>query len=119
MENYSNRELDAKFIAHEQIDAQRFQEANDKMDEHFEATMGVLADIKTQTTKTNGSVAAVKEWKAFASGAFYVLSGVIVLLVLPWLGFISWRVLDLDNQIQDSTKAAVLDALANYHIQPK
>ena len=42
--------------------------------------------ILTQTTKTNGTVSEIKEWKAKAQGGFIVINVIVVPVVL-WLLF--------------------------------
>lgn len=88
---YTNRELDEKFASvHKELENQ-----NDERAEQFEATMKVLADIKEQTTKTNGSVAKVKEAQSFATGFMYGIGAFIVAVILPVLGY--FAVLSIGN----------------------
>lgn len=67
---YSNRELDSKF---------------GNLLEHMkgfeDATKNTLQRIEQQTLKTNGSVANLKLWRAYTTGAVAVLT----VLVLPIL----------------------------------
>ena len=111
-DSYSVRELDSKFQSHFEMDDQRFGEITEKLDDHFEAHTKVLGEILGQTTKTNGSVAAIKEWRAFATGAFYMLSGTVSLIILPIVGFVLWRVINIDNQIRETTRTAIIESLS-------
>jgi hypothetical protein len=72
----------------------------------------VLKDILEQTTKTNGSVAKVKQEQSFARGALYMLSGTVTLLIFPIVGFVLWRVVNLDNQVRQVTKEVIVESIA-------
>ena len=42
-----------------------------------------VAEVKVQTTKTNGSVRALQLWKAKAHGALIVISLIITGIIIP------------------------------------
>lgn len=47
-----------------------------------------LSDIKTQTTKTNGTVADIKKWRERATGAATIVSSVVLPLIFGMLTYL-------------------------------
>lgn len=72
---------------------------NREITEMFNDVKQSLARIEEQTTRHNGRMTKVEEWKAFMSGGIAVL----VAIVLPIL---TWSVYTLVN-IQDTVNEAV------------
>lgn len=92
MEKYTDGLLDEKFLT-----------IAEKMDDHFDALTVILGDIKKQTTVTNGRVGSLEGWKNRLIGGWFVFS----IICLPALGFLCWKVIELDKQI--STIQTVID----------
>lgn len=79
-----------------------------ELDLKFEAVLDKLDDIHSQTSKTNGSVARafneisqLKMWRAYVVGA----TAVVVLVVLPVLGFLSLRVFEIGSAVSQAQAA--------------
>ena len=92
---YSNRELDAKFASL----SSKMDEKEDMDAERFEAQNKILADIKEQTTKTNGSVAKVTAKQSWLSGFSYAMGAFIVAIMVPALGYLVVIVINSRAQI--------------------
>lgn len=90
---FSNRELELRFASLETL----------ILTKHSEAMLEI-AKVLVQATKTNGTVAALKIGKARMEGAFYIISGLVVLIILPILG---WALI---NSITNSSTIAVLNS---------
>lgn len=85
MEKYTDGLLDEKFKVIEE-----------KMDDHFDALTGILGDIKTQTTLTNGRVNKHEGRWQFLMGGWAVFS----IIVLPTLGGLCWMVVELSKEVE-------------------
>jgi hypothetical protein len=73
----------------------KFKSIEDKLDEHFEATTGILNDVVRQTTKTNGSVRNLQLWRQFILGGFAVFS----MFVIPIMSFLAYQVFQNSQHI--------------------
>lgn len=60
--------------------------SNRELDEKFADIKDSLNRIEEQTKKTNGSVANLKMWKAYTTGAIAVIMFLLTVVLLP-LGF--------------------------------
>lgn len=67
---YTSREIDQKFTSLE-----------DKQDTHFDVLASQLEAILTQTTKTNGRVNSLENWKAYMLGGLAVLTFLVTTLI--------------------------------------
>lgn len=56
---------------------------NREIDEKFNDIKSQLNRIETQTVKTNGSVANLKMWRAYTTGALAVIIFLIASIVIP------------------------------------
>lgn len=56
---------------------------NREIDEKFTEIRATLSRIETQTTKTNGSVANLKMWKAYLTGATAVMMFLFTAILIP------------------------------------
>lgn len=97
--NYSKRELDQRFVAHEELDQQRFDAISEKMDAHFDAHTAVLKEIREQTIKTNGTVGRHHWLIGMAVGAIPLLS--------VWAGWLTMEVLEGQKSISPLEQAAI------------
>lgn len=71
-EPYSNRELDEKFA-----------NLSTLLREKHEDIMVKLGEVIVQTKKTNGSVASLKLWRAYTTGALAVILFLITSIAIP------------------------------------
>lgn len=69
---YSNRELDEKF-----------NNLSILIREKHDDTMIKVGEIIVQTSKTNGSVANLKMWRAYTTGAVAVIMFLVTAILLP------------------------------------
>ena len=76
--------------------------SNREIKEFFNEIKKDLNDIKTQTTKTNGRVSSLEQWKAYTTGAVAVLT----LVVLPVLGYLALQVISI-RQVQTVRAASI------------
>lgn len=83
-EDYSKREIDEKF---KNLDI-LFREKHDDV-------MVKLNEVIVQTTKTNGSVANLKLWRAYMTGAIAVIMFLITVVLLP----LGWAIIQNGNHI--------------------
>lgn len=74
---YSNRELNEKF-----------KNLDTLIREKHDDTMIKIGEIIVQTSKTNGSVANLKMWRAYITGALAVMGFFIASIAVPLLS--SW-----------------------------
>lgn len=88
MDKYSDSFLDEKFSV-----------VSEKMDDHFEATTKILGDIKTQTTATNGRVTKLEGDNKYFKGGAAVFMFFIAFIVLPILGILGWKIIELDKEL--------------------
>lgn len=88
MDKYSDDFLDDKFAT-----------ISEKMDDHFDATTGILGDIKAQTTATNGRVGKLEGDNKYFKGGAVVFLFFITFIILPILGILSWKVIELDKEL--------------------
>jgi len=61
----------------------------------------------------NGRMTKVERWQAYTSGAM----AVIVLIIVPLLGWALFKLSTIDAMIQHSTHQAVDEALSAYNIE--
>lgn len=71
-EPYSNRELDAKF-----------DNLSVLVKEKHDDLMVKIGEIIVQTKKTNGSVASLKIWRAYMTGAIAVILFLVTAIAIP------------------------------------
>lgn len=71
------------------------------LDIMFEDIKQQLDRIEKQTTKTNGSVTTLKQWKAYITGAV----SVIVIIGLPILGYLALEVINVNAELQSHVKS--------------
>lgn len=76
--------------------------SNRELDEKFQDIKASLDRIEEQTKKTNGSVASLKLWRAYVTGAVAVL----IIIVLPVLGYLS--IITVENTTKISGLGAAL-----------
>ncbi len=69
---YTNRELDEKFS-----------NLSTLIREKHDDTMIKLGEVIVQTSKTNGSVANLKLWRAYMTGAIGVILFMLTAIVIP------------------------------------
>lgn len=81
---YSNRELDEKF---KNLDV--------LIREKHDDTMIKMGEIIVQTSKTNGSVANLKLWRAYTAGAVAVIMFLLTAVILPLI----WAFIQNGNHI--------------------
>lgn len=66
--------------------------SNREIQEFFKDIKESLERIETQTSKTNGRVSKLENWRAYLTGSIVVLSTV----VLPIAGWIVYRIQELN-----------------------
>lgn len=71
-EPYSNRELDEKF-----------KNLDTLIREKHDDTMIKIGEIIVQTSKTNGSVANLKMWRAYLAGGMAVIIFLVTVIAIP------------------------------------
>lgn len=71
-EPYSNRELDAKF-----------ENLSTLLKDKHDDLMVKIGEVIVQTKKTNGSVASLKIWRAYMTGAIAVILFILTVIVIP------------------------------------
>ena len=69
---------------------------NRELDHHFKDVKETLGRIEAQTTRTNGRVGKLEDWRSYTAGAV----AVIVLIGLPVLAFIATQVIKLSQVIR-------------------
>lgn len=82
-EPYSNRELDQMFKALDEKQEERHEVMTQRMDVFESNTSTGLMRIEEQTKKTNGSVASLKLWRAYMTGALAVIGALLFSVILP------------------------------------
>lgn len=82
---------------------------NREITEMFGDVKQALGRIEEQTTKHNGRMSRLEEWKAYITGGLAVL----MVIILPIL---TWALVALVN-MPDQINEAVDNALAQYEIQ--
>lgn len=80
---YSNRELDQFFKGADERANAFHQSLMLRMDVFETNTSTSLTRIEEQTKKTNGSVASLKLWRAYITGALAVVSLIVVSFLIP------------------------------------
>lgn len=80
---YSNRELDQLFKTADQRADAFHNTLMERMDVFESNTSTALKSIEDQTKKTNGSVASLKLWRAYITGALAIISLLVVGVLLP------------------------------------
>ena len=60
-----------------------------ELDILFNEIKDQLNRIEAQTTKTNGSVSGLKQWKAYITGGFAIFA----IIVLPSIGYLAYTLL--------------------------
>lgn len=81
---------------------------NREINEMFKDVRESLTRIEEQTTRHNGRMTRMEEWKAFMSGGMAVLT----LIVMPILGWALYVLVNIDDKVDSSIK----DALSVYDI---
>lgn len=66
--------------------------SNREIQEFFKDIKESLERIETQTSKTNGRVSKLENWRAYLTGSIVVLSTV----VLPIAGWVIYKIQELD-----------------------
>ncbi len=90
---------------------EKFTNIHEKMDEQFEASMKVLADIKEQTTKTNGRVTALEKGREWLLGFIYAFGLFMTVIVIPLLGLSLYEIFVVIPDREAQQPAATADAL--------
>lgn len=85
---YTNRELDEKF-----------RNLADKLDTHHRDLSEDLAKVLEQTTKTNGSVAAIKGNQKWLSGLTYGLGACLIAIIIPVIGYLALTTIGNSTQL--------------------
>ena len=67
--------------------------SNREIDSHFKEIKDTLARIESQTTKTNGRVDNLENWRSYTAGAIAVIILIGVLIV----GFLITKVLEFSQ----------------------
>lgn len=80
---YSKREIDQLLKASDEKALSYHNAQMQRMDVFESNTSTTLEEIKIQTTKTNGSVAALKQWRAYITGAVVMLAFFIGVIAVP------------------------------------
>jgi hypothetical protein len=83
--HYSNRELDQFFKANDAHAEALHQTLMQRMDVFESNTSTALMEIKQQTTKTNGSVASLKLWRAYLTGGMAVLTVLVIPILIAFI----------------------------------
>jgi hypothetical protein len=68
---------------------EKFGNVLEKMDDHFDATTGILKSLTDQVMKTNGSVRNLQLWRSYILGGM----SVFMLFVIPIVGFLAYQVI--------------------------
>jgi len=108
---YSNRELDQKFVSHEERMNARF----DSTDVHLKQLGAVIEDLKIhlleptleQAKKTNGRVNALENWKFWAMGAI----GIITVFFVPLFGYVLYQVSVLPQTVHSAVAEEFTNAI--------
>lgn len=74
--------------------------SNREIDSHFEELKETLKRIEAQTTKTNGRVSSLEEWRSYVVGAVAVLT----LIGLPLLTYNLWQTVRLSEAVASIVK---------------
>lgn len=83
--------------------AQDLPYTNRELREKWHDISGDLQEIKTQTTRTNGRVTALEQWKYVGMGA----TGILSFLVVPILVWALSILVNMDQRIQQSVDRAL------------
>ncbi len=87
--------------------------SNREIDSFFKKIDEKLERIETQTTKTNGHVADISEWRQRVNGGALVASAFMTIVIIPMFSWCIYTMLHLD----DSISKGISDALENYDHQ--
>jgi hypothetical protein len=101
---YSNRELDQKFVSHEERMNARF----DSTDVNLTQLRSIIEDLRIhlleptleQAKKTNGRVDGLENWKSWVTG--WLAFGSVV--VVPLAGYVLYKVTTLSEALYAITK---------------
>lgn len=99
---YTDREIDSFVKRYDDLIKQSHEAIMQRMDVFESNTSTSLEEIKVQTTKTNGSVASLKIWRAYMTGAIAVIAFVVV----PVIGYVVIQA-DQNNARLSSVQAQV------------
>lgn len=80
---YSNRELDQFFKSADERASSFHGQLMNRMDDFEKTTGQALGRIEEQTKRTNGSVASLKLWRAYTTGALAIVSLLMIGLLFP------------------------------------
>ena len=86
---------------------------NREIKEKWNDIANSLSRIEIQTTMHNGRMTKMERWQAYMSGGM----AVIVLLIVPLLGWALYKLANIDSSIQRSTHQAVDETLSAYDIK--
>lgn len=86
---------------------------NREIKEMFNEVKKDLSDIKTQTTKTNGSVADINKWRERVNGGSIVAGVFMTIVVMPILAWAIYVLVNINSVIHQS----VDEALSAYDIE--
>lgn len=88
----------------------KFQRVDERLLETKEVILTKLDELRISgnetlenTKKTNGSVAAIKEWRSFMQGAIAVIVFTLTFVFIPAFGYIFYRI----DQIQQEETSAI------------
>jgi len=82
---------------------------NREIDAYHRGVETKLDEILEQTTQTNGKVAEIQRWRERVTGA----TGVVVLILVPILGWGLWQLTKIDEKVQNGMSAE----LSKYEIE--
>ncbi len=92
--------------------------SNREIREKWHELANALSRIETQTTTTNGSVAAIKIqqtlWRGIGMATMFFLGAIVI----PSLAFLYVQIFELPNTIDAKVSQGIQTAFANYSITP-
>src|SRR3990167_6181275 len=111
-EHYKNRELDMRFVAHEDLDKQRFGEVKDILAEGFKDISEKIVGLTEQVKTSNGRTRKLEIKWAWATGA----GGVFVAATLGAGGWMFNAIVEVPPFVQEQAKAMVKQEIAGYKL---
>ena len=111
-EHYKNRELDQRFIAHEDLDKQRFGEVKDILIEGFKDVSEKIVGLTEQMKVSNGRTRKLEIRWSWAAGA----GGVFAAATLGAGGWMCNAIVEVPPFVQEEVKAVVKQEIAGYKL---